>query len=351
MQAIASQQRSVLSAALFGALAGASELPFDDAAYEATIARAGIGVDASLRCFQAGLQSTRQPQQHDTLADPMATAPRPLPARAAAAQVEPLRAWIEKEFPASCHAMLGAGLQRVLEFQDIAYGREYLERMTALHQHGLAHGGAQHAHLATLEAARWLAVAMSYDDVIRVAELKTRLQRTQRLREEVGAGADEVVGSVEFFHPRIEEIYGLLPASWGRWIEGVTPLKKLLLAVIGDGKRLRPHTITGQCMLQMLAGLRRFRRHSRRHTVETAHLTQWLDTAKALMPTDYLLATEVIRCRRLVKGYSDTHARGSSKFDRLMQAAPAMAGQDNAAAQSAALRQKIENQAAQAKVP
>ena len=351
MQAIASQQRSVLSAALFGALAGASELPFDDAAYEATITRAGIGVDASLRCFQAGLQSTRQPQQHDTLADPMATAPRPLPARAAAAQVEPLRAWIEKEFPAECHAMLGAGLQRVLEFQDIAYGREYLERMTAFHQHGLVHGGAQHAHLATLEAARWLAVAMSYDDVIRVAELKTRLQRTQRLREEVGAGADEVVGSVEFFHPRIEEIYGLLPASWGRWIEGVKPLKKLLLAVIGDGKRLRPHTITGQCMLQMLAGLRRFRRHSRRHAVEAAHLTQWLDTAKALMPADYLLATEVIRCRRLVKGYSDTHARGSSKFDRLMQAAPAMAGQDNAAAQLAALRQKIENQAAQAKVP
>ena len=104
-------------------------------------------------------------------------------------------------------------------------------------------------------------------------------------------------------------------------------------------------------MLQMLAGLRRFRRYSQRHAVETAHLTQWLDTAKALMPADYLLATEVIRCRRLVKGSSDTHARGSSKFDRLMQAAPAIAGQDNAAAQLAALRQKIENQAAQAKVP
>ena len=351
MQAIAAQQRSVLSAALFGALAGAAELPFEDAAYQDTIRRAGIGVEASLRCFQAGLQSTRQPQQHDTLADPMATAPRPLPARAAAVQVEPLRARIEKEFPASCHAILGAGLQRVLEFQDIVYGREYLERMSALHQHGLAHGGAHHAHLATLEAARWLAVAMSYDDVIRVAELKTRMQRTQRLREEVGAGADEVVGSVEFFHPRIEEIYGLFPASWGHWIEGIPPLKKLLLAVIGDGKRLRPHTVIGQCMLQILAGLSRFRRHSRRHAEETAHLTHWLDMVHSVITKDYMLAVEVIRCRRLVKGYSDTHARGSSKFDRLMQAAPALAGQDNAAAQLVALRKKVENEAAQAKVP
>ena len=85
--------------------------------------------------------------------------------------------------------------------------------------------------------------------------------------------------------------------------------------------------------------------------METAHLTQWLDTAKALIPADYLLAVEVIRCRRLVKGYSDTHARGSSKFDRLLQAAPAMVGQDNAAAQLAALRKKVENEASQAKVP
>ena len=351
MQAIASQQRSVLSAALFGALAGAAELPFEDAAYEATIARAGIGVEASLRCFQAGLQATRQPVKHEAVQDPMATAARPLPARAASAQVEPLRARIENEFPPECHAMLGAGLQRVLEFQDIAYGREYLERMSALHQHGLANGGAQHAHLATLEAARWLAVAMAYDDVIRVADLKIRLQRTQRIRQEVGAGADEVVGSMEFFHPRLEEIEGLMPASWNRVINHLPFLKQGLKALIGDGKRLRPHTVFGHSMLQMLAGLRRFRRHSQRHAVETAHLTHWLDTAKALMSADYGLAVEVIRCRRLVKGYSDTHARGSSKFDRLMQAAKGLAGKENAAAELVALRQKIENETAQGKVP
>jgi hypothetical protein len=39
----------VLSAALFGALAGCRELPFEDAAFEATVQRAGVGVQASLR--------------------------------------------------------------------------------------------------------------------------------------------------------------------------------------------------------------------------------------------------------------------------------------------------------------
>ena len=351
MQAIATQHRSALSAALFGALAGASELPFDDAAYEDTIRRAGIGVEASLRCFQAGLQATRQPVKHDIVQDPMATAPRPLPARAASVQVEPLRARIEKEFPVECHAMLGEGLQRVMEFQDIAYGNDYLNRMESVHRHGLAHGGAEHAHLATVEAARWVAVAMAYDDVIRVADLKTRWQRTQRLREEVGAAADEVVGSVEFFHPRLEEIEGLMPASWNRVINRLPVVKQGLKALIGDGKRLRSHTVFGHVVLHALAGLRRFRRHSQRHAVETAHLTHWLDTAKTLIEGDYALAVEVIRCRRLVKGYSDTHARGSSKFDRLMQAAKGLAGKENAAAELVALRKKIENEAAVAKVP
>jgi indolepyruvate ferredoxin oxidoreductase beta subunit len=351
MQAIALAQRSVLSAALFGALAGAAELPFDDAAYEDTIRRAGIGVEASLRCFRAGLQATCQPVKHETVLDPMVTAPRPLPARAASAWVEPLRARIEKEFPVSCHAMLGEGLQRVMEFQDIAYGNEYLNRMHGLHRHSVANGGEQHAHLATLEAARWVAVAMAYDDVIRVADLKTRWQRTQRLREEVGATADEVVGSVEFFHPRIEEVYGLMPASWSQWIEASPLLKKCLRALIGDGKRLRSHTVLGHCVLHALASLRRFRRHSQRHAVETAHINQWLDTTYTLMAQDYLLAVEVIRCRRLVKGYSDTHARGSSKFDRLLQAAPGLLGQENAAAALVKLRQTIEAEAAVAKVP
>ena len=53
---------------------------------------------------------------------------------------------------------------------------------------------------------------------------------------------------------------------------------------------------------------------------------------------DDALAAEILRCRRLVKGYSDTHARGSSRFDRLMQAALEMRGQPDAAQRLAALR-------------
>lgn len=35
---------------------------------------------------------------------------------------------------------------------------------------------------------------------------------------------------------------------------------------------------------------------------------------------NYQLAIEVVQCGRLVEGYSDTHARGLSKFDRVIEA-------------------------------
>lgn len=234
--------------------------------------------------------------------------------------------------------MLGAGLQRVLEYQDIAYGSEYLDRMADLHQHALRHGGADHGHGATVEAARWIAVAMAYDDVIRVADLKTRAERSQRVRSEVGAGADQIVGTVEFFHPRIEEVYGMMPAALVRFIDGNILLRKLLASHFGKGRRLRPHTIGGQMLLQALAATRRWRRRSQRHATEMAHIDQWLQLVKKLMPGDYRLAQELISCRRLVKGYSDTHARGSSKFDRLCSAAQQLEGRPDAAADLAALR-------------
>ena len=49
-------------------------------------------------------------------------------------------------------------------------------------------------------------------------------------------------------------------------------------------------------------------------------------------PLDYDLAVEALACRRLVKGYSDTHARGLSKFDRVLAEVPFVAGRVESAA-------------------
>jgi indolepyruvate ferredoxin oxidoreductase beta subunit len=92
-------------------------------------------------------------------------------------------------------------------------------------------------------------------------------------------------------------------------------------------------------MLHGLGALRGYRRRTLRHKVETAHLDRWLATALGYLAADYDLAVEVIRCRRLIKGYSDTHARGLSKFDRVLAGIALVAGREDVADWARRLRE------------
>ena len=83
---------------------------------------------------------------------------------------------------------------------------------------------------------------------------------------------------------------------------------------------MRSGTLGGFLMLYALAGMRRFRRATLRHQIEKAGLEQWLDLVARLAPQDYALAVETVNCRRLVKGYSDTHVRGGGKYRQLLAA-------------------------------
>jgi indolepyruvate ferredoxin oxidoreductase beta subunit len=328
MQALAARHGSVISASLFGALAGSGELPFDLSTFEQVVREAGVGVDTSLAALRAGAQLAREaaPPVVPSAAEPMQTAPRPLPERSASRVLQPLLERIRSHFPREAWDLLGEGLARVADYQDAAYAREYIERVARLHAAGSAAGGAAHGHALTLEAARWIAVAMSYDDVIRVADLKTRAERFARVRREVKAADDDVLGTEEYFHPRLEEIAGLLPAALAAWIERRPGLRGWLATRLDRGRRVRSNTLRGHLQLRAVAQLRRWRRGNARHQHERAHLDAWLAAVERALAVDYALAVEVLRCRRLIKGYSDTHARGSNRFDRLMRAAELLRG-------------------------
>ena len=60
-------------------------------------------------------------------------------------------------------------------------------------------------------------------------------------------------------------------------------------------------------------------------------MNAWLKTAADLLPMNYDLAVEVLSARRLVKGYSDTHSRGLSKFDRVLSALPMLRDREDGA--------------------
>ncbi|MGD9946604.1 MAG: indolepyruvate oxidoreductase subunit beta family protein [Burkholderiaceae bacterium] len=334
MQALAVRQGSVISASLFGALAGSGALPFPVADFEAVVERSGIGVKPSLAALRAAVETARAaPPPLPT--DPMATAARALPERAASPALQKQVDRIRAQFPRAAWNWLGEGLARVVDWQDVAYGDEYLDRVA----HVLAADPAGPDDELAIEAARWIAVAMSYDDVIRVADLKTRAERTARVRREIGAGTDDVIGTEEYFHPRLEEAIGMLPRGLADRLEASPRLCRWIAPRLDRGRRIQTQTLRGHLQLRLVAGLRRWRRGNRRHAEETAHLERWLTAVQRTLLRDRALAIELLRCRRLVKGYSDTHARGSSRFDRLLAAAEQLLGQPEAGAVLGSLRE------------
>jgi indolepyruvate ferredoxin oxidoreductase, beta subunit len=329
MEALAKAEGSVISAAMFGALAAAEALPFDRSAFEAAIRAGGTGVESSLRAFAVAFDRTR-----NNPIEPVRRFPDKLfatmPEVGGHPELDRLLTRI-RSFPPSAQPLLFAGVRRLVDYLDPDYAREYLDRVGMLFDLDCAQGGRMRSFAFTAAAAKYVAVAMAYDDVTRVAELKIRDSRRARVRVEVAAADDTIVATTEYFHPRANELCGALPKRWGEWIEERPRIFKALDRVVNRGQRIRTNTVTGYLILAAVASYGSCRRGSLRHAREAAHREAWLSLAARALESNYALGVEALACRRLVKGYSDTHARGLSKFDRVMSAVPALAKRDDGA--------------------
>jgi indolepyruvate ferredoxin oxidoreductase beta subunit len=324
--ALAIRNGSVISASLFGALAGAGVLPFPREAFEAAIKAGGKGAEASLRAFAAAYEVAANPTP-DT-APVAAGKPQPTvqgPARLLA-EWDRLSARVAA-LPVPVAELALPGLRKVVDFQDLRYGAEYLDRLAGV----MARDDAAHGWVLSREAAKYIANAMAYDDIIRVADLKTRARRFDRIRSEMQVKDANVLHLTEFFHPRAEEIVGMFPARLGAKLEADPKWMARLTRWFDKGRRLRTDSLPAFVTLHVIGGMKGWRCRTLRHAQEQAHLARWLDAALAEVPRNYALAVELIRCRRLIKGYSDTHVRGYAKFDRVLAATARIAAREDAA--------------------
>lgn len=318
MDAAARDGGSVISAAMFGALAGSGALPFPRSLFEAVIRDAGRAVAGNLATFALA---------HDGAAGNAATAApasTPVPALAKAEMYVSTAAAelldrIER-LPFIAQQMATEGLRRVVDYQDVAYGSLYLDRLAAVAVADHAAGGERQRHELIIEAARHLALWMSFEDIFRVADLKTRSARFARFRGEVKAAPQQIVDVTEFMHPRLDEICDSLPAPIGRAILGSPLLKRAAGRLFQRGRRIRTTSLGGFLLLYILAAGRRMRRTTLRFRRESVAIEAWLARIIHTAAIDYRLAVEIAVCQKLIKGYGDTHARGAASFARLMDA-------------------------------
>jgi len=327
---------SVISASLFGALAGSDALPFRREAYEDAIRAGGKGVEPSLRAFAAGFDAAqgRLPNAAPVPVEDPETAFRLAGPDALQSQWDALVTRADA-LPEAVHDLAFAGLAKVVNYQDCAYGTLYLDRLDTV----LARDNAAQDWRLSAAAAKYIANAMAYDDIIRVADLKTRAPRFVHIRQEMRAGDANLMQLTEYFHPRADEIAGLMPARLGAKVEASEKWMARLNRWFDKGRRLRTDRLPAFLMLHVLGGLKGYRLKTHRHAIEVAHLENWLSRCMAEVEADYDSAVELVKCRRLIKGYSDTHARGLGKFDKVMDAAALLRGRKDAAQWIARLRE------------
>ncbi|MFZ3583091.1 indolepyruvate oxidoreductase subunit beta family protein [Loktanella sp. DJP18] len=340
MEEMAQEAGSVISASLFGALAGSRALPFPDDSYRDTIRAAGRGVAASLRAFDcacAAAAATSDNAARTPLPDlskPIVAHPDvPDTADGPATQVA---AWNDltlrlAAYPAPVAEVAHLGLRKLLDYQDIAYAADYLNRLDSLLQQDRAASGSDHEFAFASTAAKYLANAMTYDDLLRVADLKTRKGRMQRIAQEMQSTDATLVHVTEYLHPGAAEAISVMPRCLGLWVEARPRVVRGLDRIVNRGRRTRTDRLPSFLLLYAVGGLRRWRRSLLRHEREMAHIDDWIATASARLPTDYRHAVETLKIRRLIKGYSDTHSRGMSKFARVMAGAKLVSGRDDAA--------------------
>jgi indolepyruvate ferredoxin oxidoreductase beta subunit len=298
---VAAEAKAPLSAVLLGAIAATGVLPVSTEAFRAAIASEGKAVQANLRGFEAGLALG---EGSDT-----SHAPVPRPATVAKALTPSLDPQLAP-FPAEAHAVLREGRKRLADYQGESYAGLYLARVRRF----VGRPGADAEFIG--ELARHLAVRMSVEDVIRVAQLKLREARLARVTREARANAGDIVDITEFMKPGPEEILGLLPPRLGRWA---------LAKVVSRGwenrswpLKVRTTRLSGHLRLTLLAALRRWRPRTLRFAEEAAWVERWLGLIERSLAVDPAAAREIVATAALVRGYAETYKRGQASWDKIM---------------------------------
>ena len=316
MEALARQSGSIINAVMLGAVAGCGRLPLKREQFEMAIREDGKSVDNNLRGFRAGYEAAHAKlEAARILAKKKSASPTP-------ALVEHE---VARTFPAVAQVNGLEGVRRLIHYQNVAYAWLYLSRLRPIievDQLSNAQGKL------VKEVARHLAVRMSYEDVVRVAQAKIAPARMQRIAQDELHVNGEPFSVHDFLKPGIEELCQLLPSFLARPILRQAE-RRGWLGRVYFGMEINSTSVSGFLRFLMLAKLRWLRPYGHRFKQEQQQIESWMALVREGARHSTGLALEIAECARLIKGYGDTHARGLANYraieDRVIR--PALAGQ------------------------
>ena len=324
MVALTRQAGTVVSAVMLGCIAASKLLPlrredFEFAVHEGQAKeRQSASQQASLRGFALAWDAMQAQSTQSKFVDAVLTNTLTIP-NVTSEQIAKLSPELAATFPSDMHEMLGLGVARLMDYQGDRYVSLYIQRLREV----LAseqRNGTDGACTVTKETARWLALWMAFDDIVRVADLKSRASRWQRVRTEVKAKTDDVLKVYDHFKPGVPEFAALLPKVFAlpllRWDRqrSASGLSPLALPI-----KVGTHSVIGMVMLRVLASFKWLRVLGNRYAEEQAMIDAWLKALVRGAQEDVNLGLALAQCGQLIKGYGTTNERGRDNLLHILR--------------------------------
>ena len=332
--AMAQANGTMVSAVMLGVIAGSGLWPFERKHFEATLQDSGAHSAASLKGFAAGLARVQNTQAVHAMQQDDEKALAPTVVKSSALP----------SLPPVVGELAALGYSRLCDYQSKVYADLYLSRLQqVLQAEEQADATHVHGYQTSRETARWLALWMAFDDIVRVADLKSRASRWQRVAREVKLQEDDLLHLYDHFKPGVPEFAALLPS----WL--ATPLQRWdkRRALSGQSPWALPlkigtHSVMGMLALRTLASFKWLRPFGSRFHTEQADISQWLQAVCMGLQQDWSLGHEVAMCGRLIKGYGSTNERGRHNLQHILTHLAASLVHTDAAWRSTAVAQARE---------
>lgn len=287
------------NAVIFGAMSASAILPMQPASCRKAISQSGVAVESNLAGFEAGMDLFTSSFDTDNVSDEV---------RFDQAPDEFVTAVMA--LPEAVQPIAGHGAAHLLDYQDTAYVEKYLERLRAI----VFVDDEKENYRLTALVARRLAAWMAFEDIIRVAQLKTRPGRLKRIRNDLKIGDDVAFYVHDYLKPGREELRGMLPKPFSKWV----PVSRADRHRSGVGVKINTSGPLGWGAMRLLSKLRPYRPRTSRFEHEQAMINQWLDAITKTARTDYELACNLADLAVWARGYGDTRDHGFEQLEILL---------------------------------
>jgi hypothetical protein len=213
--------------------------------------------------------------------------------------------------PEPVMAVASDAIHLLIDYQGTGYAQLYVDRLRRF----VGKNGVDDAMLT--EIARLMAARMSYEDLIRIAQLKLAgladRSRTQARSVDVRKfRLDELISVL----PSVIAEYVLDALEWAGWTHKNIKLRFSTANWLGIGR------------LKMEAGLRRWRRYSVRYAKERVWVERWLHMIDRSLTREPAAASEIVQTAAMIRGYGDVYRQGMADWNAIIDglAKPAFDG-------------------------